>query len=269
MAAYSVNPSTGAVTQTSSAVPAGASVAGNSNFLYAGTTNAIYGYALSNGELTPVPGSPFEVTTPDPCGCATPDYGSLQIVQGYLFYVNNADHAGDSAIAAKVQSDGSIVPKRFVQGNGGELVATPNGKFVYVSDSGASALELFTFNSATGNVQAAGNTGPDVTGIIDAKSSFMFVSGNGGGTIDTYRIDPQTGMMSQASSVQDPQGTPVAVDPSNKYLLTLDHPTSNSSAIGVWLIDGSTGALTKVNSYSLGSCTSTYGAGGFVVGKFQ
>jgi hypothetical protein len=269
IAAYSVSPSTGAVTKTSSAVPGG-TVAGSSNFVYAGTTNAIYGYALSNGELTAVPGSPFEVTIPNPCSCATPDYGSLQIVQGYLFYMDNADHSGSSANVAKIQDDGSFIPKSFAPGNGGELVASPNGKFVYVSDSGASSLELFTFDSATGSVQAAGSTGPDVTGIINSTSSFMFTAGLGnGGTIDTYSIDPQSGMFSIVSSAQDPQGTPVAIDPSNKYLLTLDHPTSNSAAIGVWSIDAATGALSQVNSYSLGSYSNTYAAGGFVVGKFQ
>jgi len=68
----------------------------------------------------------------------------------------------------------------------------------------------------------------------------------------------------------DPQGYPVAVDPSNKYLLTFDQPTSTSSAIGVWSIDAVTGALTRVNSYAVGNSSSnSYAGGGFVVGKFQ
>lgn len=275
MAAYSVDPSTGVPAKTSSDVPAGQSVAGNSNFVYAGTTNAIYGYAFSNGELTAFAGSPFEVTTPDPCGCATPSYNSLQVAQGYLFFANSADHAGSNLAAGKIQSDGSFTLTGFGGGSGGaaSLLVTPNGKFVYESEDALNSIELFDFNLANGTAQDVGPTPATNLGVIDPSSTYFFT--NDSTAIYTYHIDPQTGQLTSVGTMEDANATPQAVDPSGKYLLVLELPTYSSSSptttfqIGVFSIDTSSGTLTRVTTYSLGSSSSSYWAGGIVVGAFQ
>jgi len=271
IAGYAVDPATGALTKTSSDVQGG-QVAANNEFVYAGNDNAIYAYQLVNGALQPISGEPFAVETGQICECAMPAYGSLQIVQGYLFYGDNADHAGFSAYASKIQSDGSLVPHRIDAGNGGagSVVVAPNGKFVYDIDSSAYALKLSDFDASTGTTQYVGLTTSPESGVIDPSSTFLFTLAASGMGIDTYHINPQDGTLTKISTVaQEYQTSPQAVDPGGKYLLSLDQPTANTYAIGVWSIDVSSGELTRVGSYALGSYSDSFQPHGLVVGVFQ
>jgi len=64
------------------------------------------------------------------------------------------------------------------------------------------------------------------------------------------------------------------IAPSLQPTLTFDTPPASAALTGpygisVWSVDWSTGALTKLGSYSLGPYSSSYAAGGFIVGKFQ
>ena len=270
IAAYKIDPGTGTPTKTSSDVNGG-NVAGNSQFVYAGTTNAIYAYALANGQLQAVPGSPFNVGTVDPCGCATPYYNDLAVTQGYLFYADNADHAGASLGAGKIQSNGSFTATSFGSvPSGANLDVAPNGKFLYEASSATGNAQLFDFDPSTGTVQSEGTVEAMNPGPIDPSSTWMFatVDNSQAQGISTYQINPQSGNLTQTSLLANYTGKPIAVDPSGKYLLTFDYPTQTTYAIDVFAIDSQTGALTKVNSYSLGSYSSTYSASGFVVGKF-
>lgn len=273
IAAYSIDSTTGMLTKTSSDVQGG-QLAATNEFVYAGNDNAIYAYQLVSGALSPIPGEPFAVQPAPICDCAMPAYGSPQIAQGYLFYADNADHAGTSVYAARIQGDGSLVPNRIdVVGNGGSasVVVSPNGKFVYGMDESMYALSLWDFDAQSGAPQYVGLTPAPNGGVIDPSSKFLFATSTTGTSVDTYRIDPQDGTLTKLTSASFTgyQTLPQTIDPSGKYLLSLEQPVLNSYAIGVWSIDVSSGTLTRVGSYSLGSTSDSFQPHGLVVGNFQ
>jgi len=273
IAAYSVDPTTGTLTKTSSDVQGG-QLAATNEFVYAGNDNAIYEYQLVNGSLSPIPGEPFAIQPGPICDCAMPAYASLEIAQGHLFYADNAGHAGTSAYAATIQGDGSLLPNRIdVIGDGGSasIVVSPNGKFVYGIDESMHALSLWDFDGNTGAAQYVGLTTASNGGVIDPSGTFLFATPATGSSIDTYRINPQDGTLTEVASAvfTGYQTSPQAFDPTGKYLLSLDSPTATTYAIGVWAIDASSGSLRRVGSYSLGSTSDSFGPRGLVVGSFQ
>lgn len=276
IATFHVDPNSGAATQVSQYVIGGASVAGTDEFVYAGTINALYGYALVNGQLAPLPTFPIGVEN-NPCQCATPSYGSLSVVQGYLFYAVSADHAGSNFTAQKIEADGTLANGTHQSGGGpGEsIIVTPNANFIYVFDSGLPSLGVSSFNPQNGIIGPLGSIGPrDVfdLGVIDPTSSFLINASPEppppqSPAIGTYRIDPNTGQLTLVSTIAS-SGEPQTFDPSGKYILTFDHPTQSTYAISAYAFDSASGTLTFVDSYPLGSSSSTYSPDGFIMGKF-
>ena len=272
IATYSDDPNSGTPKQVSTFVKGGFSAAGDDHFVYAGDENAIYGYSLLDGQLAALAGFPVGVLA-NPCICATPLYGSLAIRQGYLFYSTSAGHAGSSFSVQKIQADGSL--GTATTGSSGAPSAainvTPDGRFVYLADGSKPSLTVTPFDSASGKLGVAEPVGPDSLfdlGAIDPGSQFLitrqYVPTSG---IGFYRIDPKTGHLTLAA-LSSEAGTPEAIDPSGKYLLTFENPTQLTYAIGVFAIDANTGNLSRIGSYPLGSYSNDYAPAGFIVAKF-
>lgn len=278
MATFQVDSNSGAVTQVSSFVAGGTSIAGNSNFVYAGATNAIYGYALNNGQLTPLAGFPYAVET-NPCSCAVPVYRNLAIHQGYLFYSVNADHAGSWFEVKKIAVDGSLadVPSAACASGAVNASSTisvsPDGRFIYEGSGGFTSLELTGLDPTSETLSCSLSTGTqDVfdSGVIDPGGHFLiahqaFTAASPG--IGTYRIDSTTGQLTTASSIPS-SGQPEAIDPSGRYLLTIENPTPTSFAIGVYAIDANDGSLSQIGSYPLGTDSAAYFSVNLVVASF-
>ena len=272
MATYRIDPNSGTPKQVSSFVRGGFSVAGDGHFVYSGEDNAIYGYSLLDGQLTALAGFPVGVFA-NPCICATPLYGSLAIRQGYLFYSVSAAHGGSWFNVQKIQADGSLGSAATGQAGAPSVAinVTSDGRFIYVADGSKPSLMVARFDSASGKLGVSDPVGPASLfdlGVIDPGSQFLITrqydptSG-----IGFYRIDPNTGHLTQAA-VSSEAGTPDAIDPSGKYLLTFENPTQLTYAIGVFAIDANTGTLTRVGSYPLGSYSNDYAPAGFIVAKF-
>jgi 6-phosphogluconolactonase (cycloisomerase 2 family) len=278
MATFQVDSSSGAVSQVSSFVAGGASVAGNISFVYAGGTNAIYGYALSNGQLTPLTGFPYAVEA-NACNCAVPIYRNLAVRQGYLFYAVNADHAGSWIEVKKIGADGALsdVPSAACANGAVNASSTisvsPDGRFIYEGSGGFPSLELTSFDPNSSTLSCSQYTGSqDVfdSGVIDPAGHFLIAHqavAAASPEIGTYRIDSSTGQLTSASSLSS-AGQPEAIDPSGRYLLTIESPTPTSFAIGVYAIDSNDGSLSQIGSYPLGADSAAYFPVNLVVANF-
>ena len=278
MATFHVDPASGALAQMSSIVSGGSSIVGNDHFVYAGTTNAIYGYAVNNGQLSPLPGFPYAVEA-NPCNCAVPIYRNLTIRQGYLFYAVNANHAGSWFEVKKVGGDGTLsdAPTAACANGGVNAPATisvsPDGRFVYEGSGAFPSLELTAFDPNSGTLSCSQYTGrQDVfdSGVIDPGGHLLFAhqqSASASAAIGTYSIDSTTGQLTSVSSFPS-SGQPETTDPSGKFLLTIETPSPASFALGVYSINSNDGSLSQVGSYPLGADSASYFPVGLVVGQF-
>ena len=273
MATYHIDAKSGTVSQVSSLVNGEPSIAGNDNFVYAGGSNAIYGYALTNGQLLPLPGFPYGVTA-NPCNCAAPVYSHLAVRNGYLFYSVNADHAGSWFEVKKIESDGTLsdVNTASCNKNSSDAInVTPDGRFIYSAAGALPSLEISVFDSNSGNLGCGQLTGPhDLfdSGVIDPGGHLLFAHQNFTSVeIGSYQIDSTTGQLTPAVSFPS-SGQPEAIDPSGRYLLTIETPSATTFAIGVYSIDSSTGSLNQLGNYPLGSDSAAFFPVKLVVAQF-
>ena len=275
--AYAVDPKTGMVTPTSTAVAGSGSIAGDDKFVYAGR-DAIYGYAFRNGALTPLPGFPFGADPPGTCDCASSFYSDLALYQGYLFYSLSRGHGGSGFGVKKIQADGTFSDINRESCNAGSssgpsarISVTPNAKFIYETSSGFSSLQLIPFDPGSATLGCSESSGGENlfdSGVIDPSSRFLAATQNfSGQAIGIYRIDPNTGHLSVASSTPS-KAFPEAIDPTGKYLLTLESSGSGNWGITVYTIEANTGTITRVSNFPLAPTTPEFVADELVVGQF-
>jgi 6-phosphogluconolactonase len=157
---FEVDPNSGALVTTLSPVASAQSPSGivvtSNNFLYVsenwGTETLVYAYLVntSDGELTPVAGSPFDT------GIAEFAWGVAVDPGGRFLYVT----AGASQVAAlAIAADGSLTPivgSPFDTGDATPVAATvdPSGHYLYVSNEGSAqgSVSAFSIDSATGSL---------------------------------------------------------------------------------------------------------------------
>lgn len=221
--AFRVDQSTGALTQTSEAMPGGNTVGNTAmavtpsgSFLYAANdvNSEINCYAIdSSGGLTLTANSPFLVSP------------STSVFEA--------------------------------------LAVDPSGKFLYASDQSAFGIVGFTIDSTTGALTpvpggpftSSGNGGPPLAIAIDPTGSFLYASASfddvslqGGYNVWGFTINPQTGALtsmpgSPFATQGNSQPDGIKVDPSGKFLYVA---LSNAGGIAAFTIDSTTGGLTTV-----------------------
>jgi 6-phosphogluconolactonase len=208
---YSVDPTTGALTQISGSPfptgqePGALGIDPTGSFLYdaivpsAQANGQIYGYSIDKdtGALTQVPGSP--TTTGDGPGWIGID---------------------------------------------------PLGRYVYVPDSDSSYLSGFKIDMSTGALAAikgspfsAGNF--PASAVVDPTASFLYVANSGGSTVWAYKLDKKTGVPTVSGSPFGTGDSPVAiaVSPTGKFVYTANYLSNNVSA---YSIDDKNGSLTSI-----------------------
>lgn len=194
--------------------------------------------------------------------------GDQAVVTAPYAYAANFDSKTVTAFVADVnrgtlQAQGTPVP---TTDNPEQLTVHPNGRFVYVADfddqSGATTSRVDVFAvQADGGLSAAGgapvNLGPSATDArIDPSGRFLYVSyktiGNTPtGTVIVFRIDPATGALTEASRITTGECPAAeAIDPTGRFLYTIDTATFQVSAFA---IDTGDGALTPIGHYALAS----------------
>ena len=154
-------------------------------------------------------------------------------------------------------------PPVFQQGappnNPNAIALYPGAKFMYVSDSTANSVSLFSYTaSGTPTLAAVYDSGATVglgpNGLaVDPTGSFLYVANSGSGTVSAFTINPNSGVLTpvagspfMASGTASP-ATPtfVQVDPSAQFAYVTN---GDAGTISVFSINFATGALTAVGA---------------------
>ena len=132
------------------------------------------------------------------------------------------------------------------------LAFSPNGQFVFVTNEIGSTVTVFSYDAATGTLEAkqaigtlpADYNGPNDTAEIAVHPSgkFLYVSNRGRDSIAIFGVVPKTGVLTFVGDFLTRGKTPrnFVIDPSGHYLLAANEDTND---IEVFRIDGSTGEL--------------------------
>ena len=116
----------------------------------------------------------------------------------------------------------------------------PNGKFVYVGNSGSNDLSIYTIDVTTGKLTLAGTVNGILGILIHPSGKFGYVGSS------IYTIDTTTGALTFAGTTGAGSSPgPSTIHPSGKFAYGLDH---NSNTIFMYSIDAATGSLTLVGT---------------------
>ncbi len=211
IAAYTINPSTGALTpMPHSPFAAGAFlqqlvVEPTGRFLYVADNGFLKVSALAiypTGALGLVAGSPFDAGI-DPLGVAVDPSGKF-------LYVTNAisASAGDVLAYTIDSTSGALTPvmgwSPGVGPNPLQAAVDPTGKFLYVTVNGGLGggpqVASLAINPTTGALTPAGAPAPaqNPTGIaVDPSGRFVYVTNPNLGTVAVFAINATTGALSE------------------------------------------------------------------------
>jgi DNA-binding beta-propeller fold protein YncE len=116
----------------------------------------------------------------------------------------------------------------------------PNGKFVYVGNSGSNDLSIYTIDATTGKLTLTGTVAGILGILIHPSGKFGYV-----GT-SIYMIDTTTGALTFAGTTGAGLSPgPSTIHPSGKFAYGVDH---NSSTVLMYSIDATTGSLTLIGT---------------------
>ncbi len=273
-----INGATGVITQgaqtpqVENSSPAGLALLSSKKFLYVANsfarTISIFNVA-SDGTLT-LSGTPI------PAGGSNPDAMVIDPTGKYLLVTNNNSSGSvsvlsiDSASGALSELTGSGSPF-FANEYPTEILITPSGKFVYVTNPGLGMVTAFTFSNGV-LTQVPGVPGvpgsPYFSGAgafglaVDGSGRFLYVANpsapnpslNTTGNISGFNIDPNTGALSQMlgspfnSGISTVNASPTALtlDPFGRFL----YATAAGSSDSIWCftITPTNGQLVPVTS---------------------
>jgi len=116
----------------------------------------------------------------------------------------------------------------------------PNGKFVYVGNSGSNDLSIYTIDATTGKLTLTGTVAGILGILIHPSGKFGYV-----GT-SIYTIDTTTGALTFAGTTGAGSSPgPSTIHPSGKFAYGTDH---NSDTVLMYRIDATTGSLTLIGT---------------------
>ncbi len=235
------------------AAPPSLSVIGN-QFLYASNfyTNVVDGYSINNGGgLMQVPGSEFTAGQGGVGIAVDPLSRFVYVVdttdRTISGYTINAGNGSLTPIAGSPFATPGIVPV--------SIAVEAQGKFLYAQ--GLSGIEVFSIDQGSGALTLLSNTpvsvGPaaQFDMAITPNGKFLFSPnsnvGQGGSTVSSFAINPQTGALTPAPGSPYSAGSgalSVAVDPLGRFLYVGEG--WNATTLFAFSIDQVTGALTPI-----------------------
>jgi 6-phosphogluconolactonase len=280
IAEYKVNPLTGSLSATSqgstSANLAPVDIAsdhfGNHLYVVNAGSHDVNAYLINrtSGNLTQVPGSPFEL----------PGTGNRVTVNpsGHFVYATSTNSSGVSDINAfSVQSNGSLTPvpgSPFIGSlTGVALTIDPTGKYLYASatSNGNGAVAAFTINQTNGALTPVPGSPfltPSYAGCAqfcsvspsdlaaDPSGKYLYAAENIQDSVAGFKIDQTTGSLTNLSGSPYAEGTfdtgntpkdalRLSIDPSGKFIYVADDEGNDFS---VFKLKETTGVLTFAGS---------------------
>jgi 6-phosphogluconolactonase len=256
--AYTINPTTGALTLTGAIVgdnpsfccfnsvvvdPSGkfayvANGGGGSTTLSMYTINATTGALTSIGTIA-TGGDPVSVAV-DPSGkfvyAANEAFsGSAGSVSMYTIDATTGALASNGTIAAGTDP--------------ASVVVDPSGKFAYVANSSSNDVSMYTINATTGALAFTGMiaAGADpVTVAVDPSGRFAYVVNLSSNNVSMYTINATTGALTPTGTIAAGLSpTSITVHPSGKFAYVTNSATND---VSIYSIDAATGALTLIGT---------------------
>jgi 6-phosphogluconolactonase (cycloisomerase 2 family) len=198
------------------------------------TSNAnpgwVFGYTVgSGGALTPVSGSPYQAGV-------KPSALTTDPINRFIFVT---DFASNELIGYTVLSTDALqymVNGPYKTGNQPDsIVIDPRGLYIYISDSLDSSVSAYSIALPTGTPSAvasisgsaatATDTEPVSIVVEPALGRFVYTANYLGNSISGFRLDPNTGSISQTQATPYPTGANPAA------LIAVPHGNHSTQAI--------------------------------------
>ena len=260
ISAYSINPTTGALTSTTGGITGNSpdfccfnwvAVDPSGKFAYAangGTTQGVSMFTINatTGALTStgaIAAEDFPVSvTVDPSGkfayvaqesqTISPEAGSVSM---YKINATTGALASIGTIAAGI--------------NPVSVAVDPAGKFAYVANFASNDVSTYTINATTGALTSIGTiaagTGP-VSVAVDPAGNFAYVTNVNSNDVSMFTINAASGALTPMGSI--PAGsspTSIAIPPSGKFAYVTN---SGSNDVSMYSIDAAAGVLTLIGT---------------------
>jgi 6-phosphogluconolactonase len=270
--AFSINPSTGMLTQindqpTMGAIPAHSTIDPSGKYVlvanYTGANFVVFPIQDNGGLGAATQIVPLSGNGPDPDRQTAPFGHQIQFDPGGKYAFGNdlgTDHVWVWSFDA---GQGKLTPNtvpdvKVASGSGPRHSAFhPTGKFFYVISEMASSVTAYRYDATKGTAiwrQTVSTLPPDFAGtstcaelIMHPTGRWIYGSNRGHDSIVGYRIDQTTGMLSTIdwwpTQGQIPRG--FTIDPSGSLLLA---GNQNSDTVVAFRIDGGGGGLTPTNA---------------------
>jgi len=274
ISAYTVDPSTGTLTQIGSPIPEGqvgpvaVTVEPSGRFLYVVNTNvtgmqgsvSAYQIDSTSGALTPITGSPFAAGT-NPVSITIDLEGEFMFVPNSgsnnvsLYQISPLQQSPQTPAGALISSAGTLNAGT----NPSSVALHPLGGFLYIANSGSGDIWMYCPNAAydsfklsncpTGFQSVITTVGPNLQSVvIDTSGKYLYVAGgtSGSGSLWAYSINQTTGALTAVTGspfVVGVNPTSITIDNSGQFVYVTN---SGSNSISVFKIDPNTGALTAV-----------------------
>ena len=166
----------------------------------------VYGYRVDPAKGTITPGDPAYVEIHAGAGPRR-----LQLSpNGRFLYVNHETDSEVSVFAVdgvglkEVQAISTLTAACGGANTTAEIIISPDGRFLYVSNRGHDSIAVFAIDKASGRLTLKTDT-PSGGRIprnlrLDPTAGFLFSSNEGDGTITVFKIDKATGLLSQTTT---------------------------------------------------------------------
>lgn len=213
---YSIDSTTGALSEVPGSPvavgfnPVYLTLSPSGQFLYVANaaSNTLSGFAVDgSGGLTPVPNSPYVLTSSVNGQSAGPNWIAVDPA-GNLLYVANllANNVSGFTVDANTGALTAINGSPFTAGTGpSSLVFDPSSKFLFVANLTSNNVTVFALDNngvptqITGSPYAAGTRPSFIT--LDSTGVYLFTGNQGSGNITTFSFDKSTGQLtSQATT---------------------------------------------------------------------
>ena len=181
---------------------------------------------------------------------------SCTVSLGFVYAVSGADgkivtYGIDPASGALIR----VWPSVSTGGVPAGMIATPDGRFLYISNAGSGNISSFRVDSDHGALTAANAPVSSESSkaywtnfAVAPSGTHLYVNNAGSDRIVTFAIDPATGVLAPVGALVFSQrhNITMSIAPDGRHLYTLSasNPNNVPASLALYSVDGATGALT-------------------------
>lgn len=226
-------------------------VTSDGKFVYVvGLNGGVFGFSIgSNGQLTPIPGSPFPVLISNSVASVTDNLNKF-------FFVISGSSISPFAVNASTGALSVAAPAFPLSGTNlstdGMAATTPNN-FLYVALSSANGVGAFSFDTSTGALtQVTGSPFPagKTPLTLTASGNTLYVVNSGDQTLSAFSWDSTTGALTEIGgspfSAPFAGGTPATLGAGFLYVASVQNVFSPRVNAILGFSIASSGALTPL-----------------------